>query len=362
MQPFEEKPIAEPNAFEKLFHKIPKKNFIIELNNLLSEYDLEKFPIEKVKDLTKKYEVEKPEKTFDQDLIEIFTDFLQFHLGNPESRTSDILSAQNFQKIVQLDNNQFTSVYFPLAKKAYAHQVTQILNSRLAYTETEQQIFDEIQNRFGISEKDAEEIINVKRTEIVTNYYKKIIEDRRITPEEEEFGKKLCTDLQVEAKFDENDGRAIKKFRMLWDIEHGELPILLSEILIPKNEYCYMECAATLFENRKVTKSVGYAGPSLRVKIIKGVYFRAGNMGLKMNSEDVLTELGTGILYITNKRILFKGETQNKSIRYNQVIDIETYNDGVGVIKEAGRSPFFKIHDEDSEIVAATIARFIRDS
>jgi len=37
MKPFEHKPYFEPNALEKLTKKTPKKNFLIDLNNLLSE-------------------------------------------------------------------------------------------------------------------------------------------------------------------------------------------------------------------------------------------------------------------------------------------------------------------------------------
>lgn len=362
MKPFIQKAYYQPNALEKLLQKIPKKNFLIDINNLFASQSLESISNGQISAILEKYSVNQPERKYNNELCSIFTEFLTDNLGNFESDPTCYQSAKKMQELLRLTDSDFQKLYSQISLDVFTKKAIEILQLRKKYQEEEQSIFAQWANVLQISKEKDEEIINECRHSIVQGYFDKIIEDRRISPDEWEQGEELSRKLNVHAHFGENTKKLIEKYKKLWVIENEELPTIEAGILIQKNEHVYLEIATTLYEYRKVTKSVSYGGPAFRVKIMKGVYFRAGNVGVQRHSEDELKQIDIGVLYITNKKILFMGGNGNKTIKYNQIVDLIPYSDGFQISKESGKSPFFTVHDKDIELILATIARVIRDS
>lgn len=362
MKPFEPKPYYQPNAFEKLTKKTPKKNFLIDLNNLLAMSHLEEVTPQMIEDIKQKYELKDFHDKFHKELNAIFKEFLDSNLGKGRSKENDFQSSKRFQELLNLSETDFKEIYEPLANSVFENKVKETFINTQKYEEEEESKFESLKESLGVSNDKAKELVDKTRQAIVQDFYNKMIEDRRISPQEIEQADNLCNSLHVVPNFPDEDKKVIEKLKKLWVIENGDLLSVEPDIMLPKNEVCYLACKAILFENRKVTKSVGYGGTTFRVKIVKGVYFRAGNMGIKPHSEDELTQIDEGILYVTNKRVLFVGSKQNKTYKYSQIIDLTQFSDGIQLVKDSGRSPFFNPQDEDSEILLATIARIIKDS
>lgn len=356
MKPFEKKEYYKPNLLEKLSKNIPKRNFLIDLNNLLSESRLDSLNNIQISQLASKYEINPYEK-FGNEMRTILKEYLQENLIN-----DGYLHAVNFQELLGIDNDNFLKIYHPIALELIKKKVGEILKSSRTYSEVEETQIQQFREFLNIPEEESEKIINECRVGIVQAQFNQIVEDGRVSPDELAITEKLSNDLQVNASLDEKSKQQIEKFKWLWKIENADLPLIEPDILMPKSEKCYFICAVNLYENRKITKRVGYAGPTLRVKIIKGVYFRAGNVGINRQTEDVLTKIDEGILYVTNKRILFRGGKQNKVIRYHQIIDLVPFKDGLEITKESGRSPLFEPFTENIEVLTATIARVMKDS
>ncbi len=112
-------------------------------------------------------------------------------------------------------------------------------------------------------------------------------------------------------------------------------------INLPKGEFCYIQEKADLYEERKITKKVSFHGPTLRIKILPGVYYRAGNLKVGRKTEMELIKVDTGLLYITSKRLLFIGISGNKSITYKNIINFGVHKDGLEIIKDTGNNPYF---------------------
>ncbi len=87
---------------------------------------------------------------------------------------------------------------------------------------------------------------------------------------------------------------------------------------------------------RRQRVGAGHAGPTMRVKIANGVYWRAGALNLKPVTCDALVQIDTGRVFLTNKRLLFMGTKKNTSIQPNRILDITKHSDGVGIEKDAG--------------------------
>lgn len=86
-------------------------------------------------------------------------------------------------------------------------------------------------------------------------------------------------------------------------------------------------------ENRTRRQYVGgYQGVSL--KIMKGVYYRAG--GFKGNPIDTVetVKVDNGILCTTSKHIYFKGASKGFKLPYKKILSLTPYSDGVGIQKD----------------------------
>jgi hypothetical protein len=93
---------------------------------------------------------------------------------------------------------------------------------------------------------------------------------------------------------DEATAALLDRFRLLWRIENGELPELDPPIRLGKGERCHAALEASHHELRTVTEAVGYTGPTARVRLAKGVYWRFGAIKVAPIRRDVLKELDSG--------------------------------------------------------------------
>jgi hypothetical protein len=113
------------------------------------------------------------------------------------------------------------------------------------------------------------------------------------------------------------------------------------DINLPTDEFCYLQDKVDLYEEKKVTKRVSFHGPSIRLKIIPGLFYRAGNFGVGKKTENEFVKVDSGFLYITNKRLLFSGSVENQSIIYKKILDYKVHKDGIEIVKETGGNRYF---------------------
>ena len=98
----------------------------------------------------------------------------------------------------------------------------------------------------------------------------------------------------------------------------GYLPELRLPIKLQKGETGYFQAApVTLCEPRAI-RTGGYGGGSVR--IAKGISIHTGRFSSE--SHDEWRAITTGSLYVTDKRIIFDGDTKNRVINLEDVMSI----------------------------------------
>ena len=127
-----------------------------------------------------------------------------------------------------------------------------------------------------------------------------------------------------------------------------------------KNELCYFQTEVKFYEYRKVTRRIRYGGPAVRIKIVKGLYWRAADYGVQVISDDVLMLIDSGNLFLTNKRMIFMGAKGNKVTKLNNILDFNPYSNGIEIQKASGKSPFIEF-SQDIDIFTLMLDRVIRD-
>src|SRR5690606_40389673 len=113
--------------------------------------------------------------------------------------------------------------------------------------------------------------------------------------------------------------------------------------LLDKKHKSTVACVSTTTmqwgDIRTETRTIRYGGPTARIRIAKGIYWRTGSMNVQRVTEEVLKPIDTGQLYITNKRVIFLGRNRNTNVRLNRILDFTIYTDGIELVKDAGRNP-----------------------
>jgi len=184
------------------------------------------------------------------------------------------------------------------------------------------------------------------------------VSDRRISDEEEERLTAMAKNLGVTLKHDDQTQRLVDRFRLLARIESGELPSVAAPIKLQRGEVCHGMLTCTQHEIRQQTQSYRYSGPSASIKIMKGVRWRIGQVSVQRVTRDVMTQLDSGTLYITNKRLLFDGGKKNTLITLNKIVNFTVFSDGLRVEKDSGRDQYF-VCDGDVEVLGAVLERVL---
>lgn len=110
-----------------------------------------------------------------------------------------------------------------------------------------------------------------------------------------------------------------------------------------------------------MTRSIRYHGPTARIRIAKGVYWRVGSISPTRVTEEMLAPLDWGTLYITNRRLLFDGSKKSATIQLSKIINFTLYRDGIGIEKETGKDQIVQF-DGEVEIAGAILGAALAEA
>lgn len=182
----------------------------------------------------------------------------------------------------------------------------------------------------------------------------RILEDGRYDEEEEQRLTALVTKLNV-GQLPADVQQILAKAKQFHRIHEGDLPVAAADINLSKGEVCHFSAPATWNELRTRTQRYNYSGPSARIRICKGFYYRVGSMKIDPVRTEYLHEVDRGNLYITNKRVVFHGYKKNSATRLNKILAVDPYTDAIELEKESGRNPIFTLREP--ELATAILGR-----
>lgn len=191
--------------------------------------------------------------------------------------------------------------------------------------------------------KDAKDLLQAVLTDILA--------DRRLSPEEFTHFAALAKHLGINASFEEATEALMHRYALYWRIEHGDIPAVDVPIALQRGETCHFVCQARWLEHRRQTRTTGYYSSGVSVRVARGLYYRFGSSRPQRVTTEGLAEIDRGVLYLTNKRVLFDGATRNWTIRWATIIAFHAYSDGIVLEKGTGKSPHLVL-DGDAELAA----------
>jgi hypothetical protein len=354
---FKEKPLKDQSFLQKIFKKLPKQNAIIELNNLLSQNEdhIETIPISKIRLIEEKYKT-KLKKSEKVNLIELFKVYLNYSISDKKLDKTKINTLDFLKTLLQLDDYNTQDLINNATQDIFNEEVKKVFNSG-PMDDSKWTSLKKLKSDLLINSKEEIDIYRKNAMEIIEKFMMDAIADRRYSPEEEQKLSELARNFGVDLKIDNKTQQTLEKFKLYWEIENGKLPIIRSDINLQKSEDLHFMTYITWQEQRKVRTRYNYAGPTARIKIVKGVYYRFGSMSVQPQSEDVWQAIDSGNLFMTNKRLIFMGARGNKTIPINKILDFTPYSNGVDIHKDSGKSPFLKF--DDTELFSMILSRLM---
>jgi hypothetical protein len=106
---------------------------------------------------------------------------------------------------------------------------------------------------------------------LIQNVVSSSLADGRLSPAEEQEISDAAARLGVSVDLHGDSESILESARVLWQIENENLPVVGSPVNLQRGEVCHAWLTAEATEIRERTVAVGYAGPSVRLRIMKGV-------------------------------------------------------------------------------------------
>lgn len=357
-QVFKEKTLINPSFLQRIFNKQPKANAIIEINNTLSNNNLFDVNIDNIQTIAEKYKVN-INKKFKKEMIQLYSSYLEHCLIDRNLSENEIKELKHLKSLLNLNDIETKNVYDEITNKIYKEEIDKaIADGRL--DEKEKAFLNNIEINLQLPKDLATKIYKESSESLIKQFIEKAISDQRLSPDEEKELEAITNNLNINLTYDEPTKQLLNKFKLYWQIDNGILPIVDSNINMQKNEKCHFHTDIEWLEQRRVTKRIAYSGPTMRIKIANGLYWRSGNIGVQRITQDVWQIIDSGKLYLTNKRIIFMGSRGNKTITLKKILDFNVFSNGIDIQKESGKSPFLQF-SENTDIFSMILGKLITE-
>ena len=352
------KDLKKPNFFQQIFKKLPLENAIVEINNILASRNLNDIKIEEIENISAKYNVDL-HKRFLTELKGLYLIYLNECFLDNILTDDELKELSSLRHLLSLTDSDVNSLHNELASTIYKKNYDAAISSG-QLEQSQKEFIDNLQKNLHLPDDIANKISSESRKHFMDMQLHKIVEDRKISPDEWNEFTAIAKNLNVDIQIDAATKNQLDKFKLYWLIENGNLPPIQIDINLQKNEQCYLSINAEWLEHRTVTQRINYGGVGYRVKIMKGVYYRAGSVKVQRITSEELQVIDSGKVYVTNKRLIFVGHKKNSTIQIGKILSLTPYSDGVGIEKDSGKSPILKVAN-NSDIFAMTLGRVIND-
>ena len=362
VKPFIIKPIDQPKGLTKFFNPNPKSLFPVELNNYLARTNETDISQDNVVAIAKGHKINDIYKSFNKEINKLLKEYaLALFTKNEfvDSVKARFFRLSNVLVVPQSESNKLLS---DLRTEIFQQKMAYYLGERRSVDEEAEKYINDQVAALGVSDETASALVDKIRSGIIQAEFTKIISDERVSPAELEAINSLALSMKTSYQLSPETKKQLDHFVELWHLENDPLEVVEPDILIPKGEKCYFMGAANYYEMRKVTTGVTYGGPGVRLKIAKGIYYRAGSYKGARETQDQLVKIDSGMIYVTSKKIQFVGPLGNKVIRYNQIIDLNPFSDSVQIIKETGKSPYIEVEKHLVPKLTTVIIRVLADN
>lgn len=358
MAPYSQRPVPKRAFWQRWFSIYPKSTGYILVENLLASKPIVDITHEELQPILHQYKLQLTKHDKAQ-AATWYGQYLSWCLRDRQLSKDEVDALAHLQALLLLDHTTVKQQYSSVVEQVYRHAVEEVMADN-EVSETERVFLADLKERLAVPSELAETIYRKTADDRLQALLQDQIADEQLSPQEEQALYALADRLHIELQLSNATRQLLEKYKLYWQIAEGDVPTIDPGINLFKNESCYFTAAATWLEYRTVSQRYNYSGPTARIKIAKGIYWRMGSMNVKPTPKEELRPIDTGYLYLTSKRIIFMGQRRNKTIRLNRILDFTIFSNGVDIQKDAGASPFIQFSD-NNDLFAMLLGRALQD-
>lgn len=152
------------------------------------------------------------------------------------------------------------------------------------------------------------------------------------------------------AQYQGGDIAKLTQMTILKNLQRGIIPqqTFNAPIMLGRGEsviWCYH--GVTMYQE-KTEKHYQGRRQGVSFRIMKGVTYHTGGTNVKPIEHTYMENKGVGTLYITNKHIIYQGDTAAQKIPYTKLIGVTPYSDGIEVHREGANAKRLTFQGFDS--------------
>jgi hypothetical protein len=348
VSPFVKRPLDPVPLGLRLVGLPAMSNAAIELENLLAEG---KGGVGQVSRVLRPYGLGGSEVR--QLLNQAYIKALVHCLSDDRINDEEHLFLKDLRRRLDLSDNEVAEIHQSTLHPRYEQALAEVLaDARI--TADEREALRRLEVSLRLPEETRKRIHARVSGAVLQKSYEAALSDRRLSPEEETDLKAMAENLGVAPNLSEGSRVVMERYRLLWRIENGDIPAAPAEIKLQMGETCYFQGPAQWWELR-TAKGESEDAAGAGIPIVKGVRFRLEIPMPSVPRNHKLTQVDSGTLYITNKRLLFTGASNNRTIRLGKVSGFEVFAEAIVVEKDAGRRPYLFIQG-DVELAAVVLS------
>jgi hypothetical protein len=358
MDGFEPTDLEQAGLIGRLFGRKPKANALREIQNILAACSVHDLTAADVETILSNYELPRPNAA--ADLRGLYRQAVEFRVRDFRLSDEEIADLRQLRYVLGLDDDDAKTVEADLLREKYRAA----LRSALAdgqLSDQDKARLDGLAANFSLPDDLRTTVYKEEVQTVIQEAFNRAIADRRLTADEEQHLAAISENLGVKISHDAETDRQLDRYRLLAQIENGQLPQLQCGVLLQRGETCHAHFPCSLHELRTVTKAVAYHGPSGRIRIMKGLSWRYGYVNVQRVTSEQLKELDAGTLLVTNKRLLFNGTKKNMSLPLKRIIHFTLYSNAIQIEKDSGKDQYFK-GTGDLELLGVTLEACLRQS
>ena len=312
---------------------------MIGLHNLICREEVTSLSPEVVRGLLLRYKANIRKEPCLSQAKGIYKQFLHFVLADRRVSNAEIKRLKHLQGLLMLKEVEVTALYEAVVGSIYKRTLREMLSDN-RLDEEEKKTLEKMKKTLQIPDALTAPLQTTTYQEVLGALIEEGLSDERVSDEEEREIGALQESLGVQVEVEEPTLALLKRCRLYWQIENNPLPALEVPVRLQKTERCHACVPCAWKEYREVTSGISYGGPALQFKVAQGVYWRSGHYRLNRVKEDRLTFIDSGALYLTNKRLLFVGEKNTRTLRLPSIVDFEVYKNGISIKRAQGKAIF----------------------
>jgi len=226
-------------------------------------------------------------------------------------------------------------------------------------TNEEIETLNENATMYGLTEAD----INKIRMQAYNTAFLAIKRDGKITEEEEIELNKIQKYLKIPDEEIVNSKKELAKFRILNEIQNGILPTtIVPNLVLQKNETAHWKENACILENKVIRRRYEGGSRGVSIRLAKGLSYRVGGHRGQILTDTALIAVSQGELVLTNKRIIFKGDSKSLNMKLDKVLNFEFFSDGINITESSVKSRLLKLDNpKNIDLIGAILSTTINN-